>query len=100
MREIKFRGKIVDIDKYAYGDLRRGQDGFTYVDSWRVFPDSVSQLVGVDENGDEVYEGDKLLDKDGWKYEAVLQGLMVGCWSGAKDSGVSGIHLARKISDG
>ena len=97
MREIKFRGKKASTGEIIYGGLSF-HNGQPFIDDFRV--ESFQQFCGCDSNGDEVYEGDKLLDKDGWKYEAVLQGLMVGCWSGAKDSGVSGIHLARKISDG
>ena len=63
MREIKFRGYSVDIDKWVYGDLLQ----------YRIFPiifddnceqhecfaPSVGQYTGLrDKNGTEIYEGD------------------------------------------
>ena len=60
MREIKFRGEMRGFDYYAFGDLRhRGDEVF--VDGYRVKPETVAQLVGYDANGNEVYEGDKLV---------------------------------------
>ena len=47
MRPIKFRGKTFD-------------DEIETLETIEVEPDSVAQLVGYDEDGNEVYEGDLL----------------------------------------
>lgn len=63
---IKFRGKDVDTDKYVYGDLVHGDDGFVFINNkniYRVYPESVSQLVGYDANGEEVYTDDIVVDE-------------------------------------
>ena len=69
MRPIKFRGKNADGTIY-YGDLVtcyknavaiafKNEDGdLTHAP---VAPESVAQLVGYDEDGNEVYEGDELI---------------------------------------
>lgn len=61
MRKIKFRGKMRGFGDYAFGDLRhRGDEVF--VDGYRVYPESIAQLVGYDEQGKEIYEGDEVAD--------------------------------------
>lgn len=55
MREIKFRGETY-LGKTVYGDLTHN----TYIGEEPVKPESVKQLVGYDEDGREVYEGDEL----------------------------------------
>ena len=72
MRQIKFRGHALldscgeSVDKIVYGDIIQEynvvkvfdwEDG----DIYEVTPDSVSQLVGIDANGREVYEGDTVI---------------------------------------
>ena len=71
MRQIKFRGRNWK------GELVYGSYCYThftdtdyavhaiideYGEEWSVAPDDVAQFVGVDKNGVEVYEGDKLID--------------------------------------
>lgn len=61
MRQIKFRGARMSDGKTIYGYYHvRGGDA--YIDDWRVKPDTVAQLVGTDNNGAEVYEGDELVE--------------------------------------
>lgn len=62
MRPIKFRGRDA-YGKLHYGDLWQRTDGMIIFDHdehlWqRVHPESVAQLIGVDKNGFEIYEGD------------------------------------------
>ena len=58
MRPIKFRGKTFD-DKLVYGDLIHVDENI-FIDITPVKPESVAQLVGYDDDGNEVYEGDLL----------------------------------------
>lgn len=79
MRQIKFRGRhiknAVRNSRVAPGEMVYG--GYAVLlgephiifDSvaWQVEPDSVQQLIAVDKNGKDIYEGDKVIrieDKD------------------------------------
>lgn len=74
-RPIKFRGKIAtthEKGKYIYGDLcTNSLQGTACIRMvWRgipakieVDPESVAQLCGTDINGQEVFEGDVLIDE-------------------------------------
>lgn len=58
MRTIKFRGRTCG-NIMVYGDLRHV--GTTAViDDTAVYEDSIAQLVAIDVDGNEVYEGDKV----------------------------------------
>lgn len=64
MRPIKFRGKAFN-GKLIYGDLTRDNYcGYKniYVENEPVDPESVAQLVGYDERGRKIYEGDEFTD--------------------------------------
>lgn len=88
MRPIKFRGRICDEDKarddqgkLVYGDLRIigirphiFKEAQCYYDEEliEVDKDSVAQLVGYDCDGNEVYEGDILVDELEQEYTAEI----------------------------
>lgn len=62
---IKFRGVRLSDGQTIYGYYHeRGADA--YIDDWRVDFDTVAQFCGYDRNGNEVYEGDRVLVDGKW----------------------------------
>lgn len=59
MREIKFRGRTPK-GEIVIGDLTHCK-GHVFIDDTRVDPDSVAQFCGFDSDGNEVFEGDKVI---------------------------------------
>lgn len=67
MRKYKFRGKNIWTGDTVYGDLLHDNDDvlikpFGKTPCVQVDPDSVSQFLGFDCKGREVYSNDKLID--------------------------------------
>jgi len=64
MRQIKFRGREVDTGDIVYGNYLQSGNGASYIVNAlfisKVEPDTVGQLIAVDKNRREVYEGDTL----------------------------------------
>ena len=77
MREIKFRGQDLVSGNLLFGDLLHARGELLILEfgskvARTVKKDSVAQLVGYDCDGKEIYEGDKVIDKDGDELTAVL----------------------------
>ena len=75
-RTIKFRGLGIDGEIY-YGDVyhTRKDVGIHDVEHGSIYevePDSIAQLVGYDKDGNEIYEGDTVIDEFGHEVAAKL----------------------------
>lgn len=61
----QFRGKTFD-DEFVFGDLLQDKIGTViqdeFGDTYRVIPSTVAQYVGIDSNGNDLYEDDIVLN--------------------------------------
>ena len=75
MRQIKFRGRDSRGNVFfgCYDESTATIDDFEYAACHVVEPESVAQFVGLDADGNEVYEGDILIDEQGLEWEAQLR---------------------------
>lgn len=80
MREIKFRGTAAN-GETVFGDLTH-ERGHVFINDRRVKPDTVAQLVGFDDTGEEIYEGDQFTDANGNKLVAVLVPCLINRFTG------------------
>ena len=85
MRTIKFRGQSIG-GHYVYGLLTKKKirnngnvcwaiaagDGLRSADVVPVNEESIAQLVGFDDDGKEIYEGDIIIDERGTEWKAIL----------------------------
>ena len=74
-RPIKFRGVNARTGEFVFGFYVEDVDGVNIVENgyaYLVEPESVAQLVGYDVDGNEIYEGDWLVLKNGTEYQARL----------------------------
>lgn len=89
MRQIKFRGKDIETGEWLYGDLiqRMGympsvmfpyeSNGKVHYSECAVKRETVGQLTGLlDKNGDEIYEGDIVRNKEVGGYELEYLGVV------------------------
>lgn len=92
MKQIKFRGHALcdscgeSVNKIVYGDFLQEFDKVK-IEDWddgdiyEVEPESVAQLIGIDADGKEIYEGDYVeVVHDGkqYVYQAHLEGFATG----------------------
>lgn len=88
MKRIRFRGRDIETGEYVYAELGQvsaeiNPEYLTFItdDIHTVDTESVAQLIGIDADGKEIYEGDYVeVVHDGkqYVYQAHLEGFATG----------------------
>ena len=88
MKRIRFRGRDIETDEHVYAELGQvsaeiNPEYLTFItdDIHTVDTESVAQLIGIDADGKEIYEGDYVeVVHDGkqYVYQAHLEGFATG----------------------
>ena len=110
---IKFRGVDIKTGNYVYGDLiqskhngeiiceirSHNQNGYP---RYKTVEGSIAQLVGYDINGEEIYEGDKVIDSNNDEGYVSLLGIFkhTGNWDSCEyimKPGFMGVAKLRRV---
>lgn len=61
MRTIEFRARCIKSDKLVFGLLSQNENGTFFINGQEVKPATISQLIAIDKNGNQIFEHDKVI---------------------------------------